>query len=404
MRKAKIDASGFLLAVIIIILAAGIVLAVYTLRNDPVEDALSANRLINTLFIFEKDDKPFSTYVLMFYPATRRAAVFDIPGELGLLINRINRVDRIDSIYDPARIQIFQNEIEKLLEIDINFSVVISEENLGAMVDLMEGVEILIPSQVDVNSESGLFLFPSGKTLLDGDKAVIYATYNIPEEEQEMAVSRRQRFFLGFLKRQLDMNDNLKKPDVAKLYHSFLRTNMKPKTRIRLFDEFINIDTERTNIQSVGGILREVSGQVLLVPHWDGSLVKEIVRQTMGTLTRQYESLSSERVFTVEVLNGTAASGLAGRTAELIRSFGFDVIKIDNADSNTYERTEIIDRSGDEEMARTFAGIIRCRNIYREGYIASDPEIELDIQNYEYRSDFTLIIGRDFNGRYVIGN
>jgi hypothetical protein len=201
------------------------------------------------------------------------------------------------------------------------------------------------------------------------------------------------------------MNEKLKNPTLARLYHSFFQTSMKARTRMRLFDEFVYIDFERTNIQTVGGNLREVSGEMLLIPHWDGSLVKEIVRQTLGSLTRESEGYLSDRVLTVEVLNGTAITGLAGRTAELFRSFGYDVISIGNADRNTYETTGIIDRTGNESMAKTFAGIIRCENIRQEDFAAEISEEELmSIQNFEYRADFTLIIGRDFNGRYVTGN
>jgi hypothetical protein len=153
----------------------------------------------------------------------------------------------------------------------------------------------------------------------------------------------------------------------------------------------------------VGGNVREVSGQTLLFPSYDGSLVKDIVRQTLGGLTRQVDGSLSDRVFTVEVLNGTMTNGLAGRTAELLRGFGYDVISIGNADRNDYEQTEIIDRSGYDEVARTFGDIIRCDNIRIEAPVRDNPETELNLQNFEYRSDFTVIIGRDFNGRYVSG-
>jgi hypothetical protein len=52
-------------------------------------------------------------------------------------------------------------------------------------------------------------------------------------------------------------------------------------------------------------------------------------------------------------------------------------------------------------MAESFAGIIRCKIISQE---SSGRESQEGMQNFEYHSDFTLIIGRDFNGRYVIGN
>ena len=404
MKNIKIDASRFLLVLIVLIMIVGILLAVYTLRSDPVEDALSGSRVINVLFVIEEEKKPLSAYVLMYYPATRRAAIFDIPGELGLLISRINRFDRIDTVYDPERIGSYENEIGKLLGIEIGFSIVISNENLCSLVDLLEGVEIFIPSPVSFRDGPQPVMFPSGLTVLDGGKAGVYASYTAVDEEREMEVFRRQRFFLGLLNRWFRMNDNLKNPATAKLYYSFLRTTMNQRTLMRLFDEFANIDTDRTNIQSVSGNPREVSGQILLIPHWDGNLVKEVVRQALGQLTRQTEGFSSERVYTVEILNGTAVTGLAGRTAEMLRSFGYDIISIGNADRNDYESTVIVHRSEDENMVKTFADIIRCSNIRSEALVQDNQEEAADIRNFDYKSDITLIIGRNFNGRYVIGN
>jgi anionic cell wall polymer biosynthesis LytR-Cps2A-Psr (LCP) family protein len=380
-------------------------LAVNTLSSDPVEDALAGNRVINVLFVIENEKKPVSTYLLMYYPVTKRAAIFDIPGELGLLISRINRFDRIDTVYDPDRINSYENEIGKLLGIEIGFFIVITKENLKSLVDLLEGVEIFIPSPVSSRSDDQIVLFPSGFTVLDGDKAGVYAVYSLPDEDKEMEVFRRQRFFLSVLNRWFMMKDYLKNPAVARLCYSFLRTGMNQRTLSRLFDEFANIDTDRTFIQTVGGNPREVSGQTLIIPHWDGNLVKEVVRQTLGLLTRRpAEGFANDRNYTVEVLNGTAINGLAGRTAEMLRSFGYDVISISNADRNNYETTEIIHRLDDESMVKTFADIIRCNNIRSEAQIQDNQEDEGTIRNYEYKPDLTLVIGRDFNGRYVIKN
>lgn len=403
MRRNRAGASAFLLAAILLLLAGGVAFTIFSLRSDPIEEALSGDRVINTLFVIDKDQKPLGAYVLMYYPATKRAAVFDIPGELGLIIQRINRVDRIDTVYDPRKIGPFETEVEGLLGIEINFSMIMSAGDLGKAVDLIEGVEIFIPSPVEFYDKENSILFPSGLTRLDGDKSRLYVSYELSGEGREMAVFRRQRFFLGLIKRLGEMNGVLKKPGLAQIYQSLLITGMSQRTRTRLFDEFAGIDMDRTNVQSVGGNVREVSGQTLLIPYYDGSLVKEIVRQTLGSLTRQLEGSLSERVFTVEVLNGTAVNGLAGRTAELLRGFGYDVISIGNADRNDYEKTEIVDRSGYDEVVKTFGDVIRCGNIRTETPVPVNPEPDLNTQNFEYRSDFTLIIGRDFNGRYVSG-
>jgi len=400
MRTAKVDSGKLLLGFIVLLLAGGIGLAVFSFRADNVERALTGDRVINTLFVIEKDNKPLNAYVLMYYPATRRAAVFDIPGPVGRLIPSINRVDRIDSVYDPRRITPFQNEIERLLGVEITFSFVITLENLGRITDLLEGVEVFIPAPVNEYHE-GFILFPSGITFLDGDKAMTYITYELPEENPELVNARRQHFFTRLIRRLGEQNQHLNNPQVAQLFHSLLRSGVNQRTQTRLFDEFAQINTDRLSIQAVRGNVREVSGQPLVIPHWDGQLIREIVRQTIGGLVRTGDQ-QVDRVFTVEILNGTSVSGLAGRTAELFRSFGYDVVFLGNADRNDYEQTLLVDRSGYQEMVRAFAELIRCRNIRFDSPEQANPEeIDITAQNFEYRADFTLILGRDFNGRYV---
>ena len=403
MRMEKAGASALLLVLIALLLTGGILFALFSLQSDPIKESLAGDRVIHTLFIIEDEynnpGKPLCTYVLMYYPATKRAAVFHIPGSVGLIIQRINRVDRIDTLYEPKRIGPYETEIEKLLGIEFSFSIVITLENLCRITDLIEGVEIFVPSSVD-EYQDGHILFPSGVYSLDGDKARVYVTYELPEESGELASLRRQRFFMGLIKRLGEQNEFLNNPQASQLFYSLLRTSVNQRNMTRLLDEFARIDTDRVGVQTVGGNTREVSGQALIFPYFDGSLIKEIVRQTLAGLVRPAESLG-DRVFTVEILNGTTVTGLAGRTAELFRGFGYDIISIGNADSSDYEKTLIIDRSGYENVVRTFGEVINCTNIRYDSLVQENPEMEISVQNFEYRSDFTLIIGRDFNGRYV---
>jgi hypothetical protein len=336
----------------------------------------------------------------MYYPATKRSAIFDIPGSLGLIIQRINRVDRIDMVYDPRRIAPFTDELEKLLGVDIPFSIVITLESLGKITDLIEGVELFIPSPVD-EFHNEYIMFPSGISYLDGEKARVYVTYELPEESSEMAAYRRQRFFVGFIRRLGAQNSLLKNPQIAGVFHSLLKTGIKARAQNALFEKFAGIDTDRINIQSVSGNVREISGQPLIFPHWDGNLIKEIVRQTLAGLIQPSNETMSDRIFTVEILNGTTVNGLAGRTAELFRGFGYDVISIGNADRNDYENTVIIDRTGLQDLVLAFGEVIRCNNVSTNSPIPDDEEITLGIQNLNYQADLTLIIGKDFNGRYV---
>jgi anionic cell wall polymer biosynthesis LytR-Cps2A-Psr (LCP) family protein len=397
----KGDASIFLLIAIVLLFVGSIVVAVYTLRTDPVEEIMYSDRVIAVLYVIEKEGKPLSTFVLLYYGKTQKAAIFDVPGELWVLIRRMNRYDRIDAVYEPGKVSVYEAEIERLLGLDISFTVVIGIENMGKAVDLIEGVEVFIPSKVAIYDEDNMVFFPSGICRLDGDKSKIYISYTASNEDREMPIFRRQRFFIGFLKRQAEMYNKINNRAILHTYLSFMQNNLNQRAKGRLLEEFAKIDMDRINIQTVGGNLREVSGKIQLVPYYDGNLVKDIVRQVLGTLTNPAEGFHVDRVYTVEVLNGTTVSGLAGRTAELYRSFGYDIISTGNAPQTGYENTVVIDRSGEDGAAEVFAAIIRCKIISQEDSARENPEA---MQNVEYRSDFTLIIGRDFNGRYVTGN
>ncbi|MCL2599913.1 MAG: LCP family protein [Treponema sp.] len=398
------DASPVLLFAIILFLAVGIFVGVRSLRVDPIAGVLAEGRVISMMYVIEEDNVPLGTFVLLYYPATRRAAVFDVPGDLGMLIRRVNRVDRIDTVFDRSQISVFENMVGSILGIDISFSIVMSTENLSRAVDLLEGIELFVPSRVHFHDESGqLVMLPSGIHRFSGDKALTFMTHQAPGEDREVVAHRRQRFFLSFLQRQVEMNEKLQIPEVARMYRSFMQTGINERARVRLFDEFAHMDMGRISMQAVGGTPREVSGQTLFIPLHDGHLIRDIVGRTLASITRPAEG--ADRHFTVEVLNGTTSRGLAGRTADLLREFGYDVISVGNAEHSGFERTVVIDRSGYEAMARNFANIIRLNNIVFESqdldFLVSG---EMALRHTELRSDFTLIIGRDFNGRYVVGN
>ena len=94
----------------------------------------------------------------------------------------------------------------------------------------------------------------------------------------------------------------------------------------------------------------------------------------------------------IQVLNGGAKGGLAGRTGKWLEKNGYDVKDIGNADRSDYRYSQIIDRSGNLTAARELASLlgIKEEQIKRLKLI---PEPEFDL---------TLILGRDYR-RLSIG-
>jgi LCP family protein required for cell wall assembly len=396
-RRAR-DYSPVLLALFILLLAGLTCAAVWytiTASRSSLVEADGSTAVINTLFILEKNDAPLCSYLVLFYPPSKRAAVFDVPGDIGSILKSINRVDRIDAVYNSNDPSLFIRQIEKLLSVTINYYVIITADNLAKLVDILSGVPVAVSEDIKIYSGADSVLFSAGRSTLDGDKTSEYLARRPDEDKDDDARARRRQFFIGFLQKLIEKHAYLERPSVAVMFSRLLRTNMSNRVRERFFSELAHLDTERITIQTITGVYREVSGRRLLFPSYNAELIRDIVRQTLSTLTRAGAYSSNGRVITIEVLNGTTSAGLAARTAELLDVFGYNVLKVGNAGRSDYAKTEIIDRLNQPEEAANIADLIKCENIIADAKSNRSGTAQTD------KADFILIIGKDFNGRFT---
>jgi anionic cell wall polymer biosynthesis LytR-Cps2A-Psr (LCP) family protein len=398
----KTDISIFLLLAIILLIGGGILFTLNVLRSDPIEESLSSEEVLNILFVLEGKGAPLGSYVMMYSPMNNKASTISIPGDIGRILKTVDRVDRIDSVYRSGNISAYKTEVEDLLGLTITYSIIFETEKLSKTIDAIEGIELFIPNAIEVY-EPEFVLFPSGTTKLDGDKGIQYLLLELPDEDRNNITLRRERFFLGLLKSLGESRTGIKHPAIARYVYPLIKSGMNQLARKRLFESLYDLDIDRISIQTVAGNYREVSGKRLLRPYYEGTVIKDVVRQAQRSLAQKTQGTLMERIYTVEILNGTGITGLAGKTADLIRGYNYDVISINNADRTDYETTEIISRTGIESVGNDFAAIIRCKKIRNESRMAED-DASVTLPTNEYRADLTLIIGKDFDGRFVTGN
>jgi anionic cell wall polymer biosynthesis LytR-Cps2A-Psr (LCP) family protein len=390
MKRFSIDKSSALLIVILCILVAMIVFLAVSLRSDAVDLAMKSDRILNIAVIIEKDGKPTSTQLFLFYPSNGRGALLDVPGETGLIIKSLNRVDRIDVLYDKRSPRAYINEIAgpDLLATSIPYWIILDEKGLTSFVDILEGIEVFVPSQVDLPGPPRVSI-PSGALTLDGDKTAQFAFYKDPDETDSDTIARRQKLFQSLVRRLGEKSTWVTRSDVFPALRRNMRTNLDAISLDHVLSELSKLDADRLILQKVTGIYREVDGKRLLFPHYDGELVRDIVKQTLNALASSGSGSSADKIFTIEILNGTPTKGLAKKAAEIFQSFGYDVISVDNADREDYDKTEVIDRFANPDASKSIADVIRCQS-------TSQQAAALGVVS----ADFTIILGKDFNGRY----
>jgi anionic cell wall polymer biosynthesis LytR-Cps2A-Psr (LCP) family protein len=388
MRRLSIDKSSFLLIVIAALVLALVVGFFVLLGAKDVDEGLKSDRILNVLVVLEDKGKPVSTELFLFYPATGKGALLDVPAETGLIIKSLNRVDRIDALYDGRRPGAYVSELAKLLDTDIPYWVILDAKGLSQATDLLEGLELFIPNAIDEEGPPAVRL-PSGALILDGDKVLQYSSYVDPDSTEADRAASRQKLVQSLVKRMGERSAWLRRNDSYQALKRCLRTNFSDLALRRFFVELSSLDADRLLNQRITGLYRTVDGKQLLFPHYDGELVRDIVKQTLNALASSGGAGSAEKIYTIEILNGTPSKGLAKKTAEIFQSFGYDVVSVGNAEREDYEVTTIVDRLSNPDAAKNVASVIRCSKVSDSAVAGS-----------QVSADFTVILGDDFNGRY----
>ena len=382
----------FLLLILVMLIPSGIIVA-RNLKVDPISTSLSDDNVLKVLFIIEQDNVPISTNIIANYAPTRRAAMFDIPANIGLILQQLERTGGIGTLYTEKGANVYREEIEKLTGVDIPFYISCSLTDFVHLTDLIGGLSVFIPSSVDIESETyGRILLPSGSVLLDGDKVRKYLLYEDEADAEGEPVTRKQKAVLAFL-RGLYEHPEIFEKEQFKVLSPLLRSNITGEDFKQLLEYLSQTDSERLVPQRLTGAVRMVDSKELLFPFRDGQQIKEIIGQTLAALASK-EGTTLERVYALEVLNGTDTNGLARTASELYQSFVYDVIRVGNAPQSGVEHTVLIDRIGNEAVAKIVAQVVRCENI-------ESVQVSNDHSDSESNVDFTLILGKDFNGYTV---
>lgn len=391
----------FLIIILVIMISAALIVGL-SLRTDGVAGRVADDQVIRVLFILDEEKDGGRNAVLasmlVYYPVSKKAAVVSIPGNTGGIYQSLGRVDRIDKVYSEKGISAYTREIEKLLDVNIPFYMTVSYEDFAKLTDMLGGMRVFIPSPVDAVSDDGeIWLLPSGAVTLDGDKISVYLRYRLEDEDEAEITERHQNVVTAFFTTLHEKQSQIfGKKSVFREYSRLIKTNLSDSDDVfRLLSLVSDMDSESIIRQSVTGPIRIVDGERLRFPLNNGDFVKEAVRQSTSLLVTNSAVLGN-RVYVLEIQNGTSVQGLARNTAILFQNASYSVLNAVNADSDDYEKTVIIDHIGNKEVASLVGDFIHCTNIVEE-----EVSLEAEADSNAADVDFTIILGRDFDGRYV---
>jgi anionic cell wall polymer biosynthesis LytR-Cps2A-Psr (LCP) family protein len=382
--------TAWYLALILIMVAALVVWAIISLQIDVFTEATKPGNSISILITVDDGEKPLVSEVFYYNPVTQNGALVGIPIETGTLLSSVDRVDRLEILYDPADLREYRAALGQMLGHEITFSVRISSSDFEKLVDHLGGLDLFIPNAIDDNVGGVRYIFPPGGVSLDGAKARLYIEYRPDGEVSAERTEREHRITKSLLSSLGEKSARVLSEPVFSYFKELIDSDFDERSLKSFVETVSKLDTDRLVFQGVLGNRRTLDGKSVLFPYYDGKLIKETVQRIQEALGRPDVFDEDMLNVRIEILNGTPVAGLASRTAQLFKSYGFRISSVTNAVRNDYDRTVVVDRRGNPEAARRVAELIKCEQIH--------SQVE---ENRDETVDVTIILGKDFDGRYV---
>ncbi len=356
-------------------------------------------------------------------PIQKEAALLSIPRDL--YVRTTGGYSKINAVYanaksyslanssrnDPGRTQkaedagfaAVESVIQSKIGIPVHYHGIIDFEGFKRAIDTVGGVDVNVPATgtvYELMNIGGRYILDvkQGPQHFDGMRALAYSRSRYTSPRGDFDRSERQRLIMVALKNKIFSAGTYSNPaKVSKLMSDFgnhIQTNMTVSEVMRLYDIGKSMDSAK--ISSVGLAdppnnyitTSMVNGLSVVIPRAGLENWKEIQGFVRNRLRDSF--LASENA-TVAILNGTAVSGLAGRTADDLKSYGYNVTQVGDAPTQAYQQTMMIDlRKGAKKYTRRY-----LENRFKTTAASSLPDPNIN----PGAADFVIILGQNEQAR-----
>jgi len=287
--------------------------------------------------------------------------------------------------------------ISQVLGITIHYNMVINFSAFKQAVDSVGGVTVNVPTQLydptmAWENDHNPILAQAGVQQMDGTRALLYARSR--ETTSDFARGERQRAIILALKDKVltagTLSNPLKLSQLMSAFGDNMITDVSLSDATRIYE--LTKDISSANIKSLD--LVTAPNTLVKTANMNGTSIDEpkaglfnygdiqtFVRSNLkdGYLIKENAQVS--------VLNGTSTAGIATTKANELKSYGYNVTKVDNAPTSTYDKTVIVDLTN---------GVDKYTRHYLESRFGVKAVTALpDTTIQPGQANFVIILGKD---------
>lgn len=259
--------------------------------------------------------------------------------------------------YEGGGPALLKDTVSDVLDVPIHYYARVNFKGFKQAIDTIGGVTVDVKEPLNDpyfpdNQSNGYqpLRVEEGRQKMDGETALRYARSR--KTTSDFDRSRRQQQILLSLRDEVLSTRTFTSPRrLTQLLNNLgdnAQTDMSVKEMMRLLELSEGVDEDSVTQAQLSTAednfltFSNVYGQSVLVPSaGDFSEIQEYVRTLM------VDSYIKDEAAKISILNGTEVPGLANDTADLLRSFGYDVVNVDNASEQNYTQTVIFNYNSD---------------------------------------------------------
>jgi len=300
-------------------------------------------------------------------------AMLSIPRDLAYPVGnsrfrKINTVHALQEINHPGEgAQKTAQAMSKLLAVRIDHVVRVDFQGFAKFIDALDGIDIEIERSFIDNSYPApnhkyqTISFQKGPAHLDGDQALKYvrSRHGTNGEGSDFARSRRQQIVIHAIRdKLLSMGTFTNPKKLSELYgvvSDHLQSDMSAWDMIALAPMASKLDKDKITMRVLTNgpegelVPANVDGAYMLFPRKpDWSEIRSIAANPFITKEEEKAQLQPKTDVVLEIKNGTNYEGYAFRVSQKMKSLGYKVPDIGNAEHKGYERSIIYDLTDGE--------------------------------------------------------
>lgn len=293
------------------------------------------------------------------YPDENRAQILSLPRDLWVDIPGHGE-NKINASFAIGGAPLLVDTVSQFSGVDINHYVEVDLAGFQAVVEELGGVQIVFDHPAR-DLKSHLDVPDTGLVTLDGFQALAYArsrTYQelidgrwVTIEADDFGRTKRQQNLIVSILQQAVAPSNLTEAEdlvTAFSEHVSMDAALANDSLVRLAFGMRGIAGGEIDRATLPGVGDRVGGQYVVRPQQpDADAVLSAFRQGEPLLP------PVEIPMSLVILNGNGVDGSASRWSEQLKSLGFQIESIADADNSDYTDTVVRVRAGDESRAET---------------------------------------------------